>query len=150
MNTEIFSIDVHRPRVILVVARERSNTVVTEELFLVEHSVKDSTKTVFTGESEKSSITFTTERHVGNVSLRDVVSVRDEPFHTLAESWELFHGGRFESEGGVERDETDKTANGDGLAVLRSPRDLYKLGKSKVRMRFCEEREEKGKPTASK
>jgi len=110
--------------VILVVARERSNTVVTEELFLVEHSVKDSTKTVFTRESEKSSITFTTERHVGNVSLRDVVSVRDEPFHALAESGELLHGGRFESEGSVERDETDKTANGDGLAVLRSPRDL--------------------------
>jgi hypothetical protein len=81
VNTEFFSVDVHRPRVIFVIAREptgfdqskraiereeprekehsRSNTVITEELVFVEHSVKDTTKTILTSESEKTTISFT-------------------------------------------------------------------------------------------
>ena len=118
----------------------RSDTMVTEELLLIQHLLQDTLKPVLASQSQQTPITLTgtwsclatlvnalslsgrvwRTFHVCHIPLRDLRPVLSEPLHTPLESRELVNNGWFQGKRRVERDKTDETTDGHLHTVARS------------------------------
>ena len=65
--------------------------------------------------------------HVGNVTLRDLGAILDEPLHALLEAGELLERRRLERKGRVERDKPDERADRELLDRAGAPGDGVKV-----------------------
>lgn len=108
---------------ILVVKRHGSNTIVGQEFTLVQHLLQDSHQSLLGTQSQQLSITTTGNLDVGNVSLRNLGPVLDEPVHSLLETGESFDDVGFQCQGGVQGYETDHGPNRELLRVTSAPCD---------------------------
>lgn len=106
-----------------MIERERSDSIVGQELGLVEHLFENLDESVLASEGEQLSVGPTRGLDAGNVSSRNVGSVLDEPVHSFLEAGESLDHLGLERERSVERDESDHGSNRDLLRVAGAPGD---------------------------
>jgi len=109
--------------VILVVLRQRTNTVIGKELVFIEHTLHDLFQSVFADKGQQQSVVLATLAHVCNVAFGHVVAVVNEPVQSTLEVWKLVNDFRLQSESGVQRNQTDQRPNGHLVAPRTTPGD---------------------------
>ena len=115
----ILPINFHTPRLILVQLRQRSDTMLAQELVLIQHLLQDARQAVLIREREQVPLAASTAAHIRHVALA-LGPVLNEPLHTPLESRELVDHGWFQGKRRVERDKTDETADRHLHTVARS------------------------------